>query len=286
MFQAGELPQTRLLIQTRRRTICYRNAERFCGILLILLWLAGLAGSAQTSNSVQGAQRFAEYCSGCHGADGKGGAKAASLAMTLSVMTRSDAELEGIVRDGTSEGMPSFAQIGDDNISAIVQYLRTSGEGSSASAVAVSGDVPVGRDLYFGKARCASCHRIDGDGGFIASDLTAWSRTHTPDAIRQAITSPDNPVPRGSRVATVTTQQGKKLSGVLRYEDNFSVALQTLDGRYHLLSKKNLTGVEYSGHSLMPRDYAEQLTSRELNDIVSFLVVTGRSTSVDTAPPH
>ena len=85
-----------------------------------------------------------EYCAGCHGTDGKGGDKAASLAITLSVMTRSDSELEQIVRDGTTEGMPPFGQIGDANIHAIVGYLHAM-EGSSASAsagaVVVTGDV-------------------------------------------------------------------------------------------------------------------------------------------------
>jgi len=314
MSQESETPQTFPYDQTLRPVLCCSRALIFLRITTtpetayrrartraqisgcargILFWLfvgviSPAALSAQT-HAEQGAQRFMEYCAGCHGTDGKGGDKAASLAMTLSVMTRSDSELEQIVREGTMEGMPPFSQIGDANIHAIVGYLHAM-EGSSASAsagaVVVTGDVHAGRSLYFGKARCAACHRINGDGGFIASDLTAFSQTHTADGILQAITKPDNPVAGTSRVATLTTIHGTRLTGVLRYEDDFSLALQTEDGRYHLLSKNELTAVAYSGHSLIPRDYADQLSSRELNDLVSFLIVAGRSSGIDSTPPH
>jgi alcohol dehydrogenase (cytochrome c) len=89
-------------------------------LVFLLLFPASLA-SAQTD----GAPQFAANCSACHGADGKGGDKASAIATTLSVITHSDADLARILHDGTDEGMPSFAQIGDANIAAIVRYLRT-----------------------------------------------------------------------------------------------------------------------------------------------------------------
>jgi len=222
-----------------------------------------------------------EYCAGCHGADAKGGSKVVSLATTLSVMTRSDAELTRIVHDGTTEGMPPFAQIGEANIRAVVHYLRKI-EGKLAPTSIpterpVTGEVNVGRVLYFGKAQCSTCHMISGHGGFIASDLTTYGQSRPADAILQAITTPDTPLAPSSRVVSVTTTTGLKLTGVLRYEDNFSVAMQTEDGRYHLLTRSDLTDVHYTDHSLMPRDYGTRLTSKELNDLVGFLIVASRS---------
>jgi len=221
-----------------------------------------------------------EYCAGCHGDDGKGGNKVVSLATTLSVMTHSDAELTRIVHDGTTEGMPPFAQIGDENIRAVVHYLRIiEGKSATPSApteTAVTGDVTAGRMLYFGKAQCSTCHMVKGHGGFIASDLTTYGRSRSADAILQAITTPDTPLVPSSRVVSVMTKTGLKLTGVLRYEDNFSLALQMEDGRYHLLTRSDLTDVHYTDHSLMPRDYGTRLTSKELNDLVSFLIVVSR----------
>ena len=93
------------------------------------------AAQAQPEGGDRGARQYAANCSGCHGADGKGGDKAVSVATTLSLMTLSDAELARILHDGTSEGMPPFAQIGDANIAAIVRYLRSLEVASLPAAV-------------------------------------------------------------------------------------------------------------------------------------------------------
>jgi len=42
-----------------------------------------------------------------------------------SVVALSDADLIKVVQDGTPAGMPSFSQLGDANIRAVVDYLRT-----------------------------------------------------------------------------------------------------------------------------------------------------------------
>ncbi len=56
---------------------------------------------------------------------------------------------------------------------------------------------------------------IQGKGGFIASDLTAYGRSHVANAIEQAIVTPDTPLAPDARVVEVQTKTGKKLSGVV-----------------------------------------------------------------------
>lgn len=244
-------------------------------------------GHAQGSEADQGVQRFMEYCAGCHGADARGGDKAPSLVSRANSLNRSDSELFRIVRDGTKGGMPSFAQIGDANIRAVVQFLRVienNAPAKSASAeAAVTGDAESGRTLYFGKAQCSRCHLMQGKGGFIANNLTTYARNRSADEILKAITTPDIPLAPASQVVTVTTRTGQKLTGVLRNEDNFNLELQSEDGRYHLLDRSAVTDVHYTEHSLMPRDYAARLSPQELNDIVSFLIVSGRNPRAEKA---
>ena len=258
-----------------------RRAAHVIFLTMFVILAALSKAHGQRDAPTDGSRSFTEYCAGCHGDDAKGGSKVISLATTLSVMTHSDAELTRIVHDGTTEGMPPFAQIGDANIRAVVHYLRMI-EGKPAPTstpreTPVTGDASAGRALYFGKALCSTCHMIKGQGGFIALDLTTYGRSRSADAILQAITAPDNPFAPSSRVVSVITRTGLKLTGVLRYQDNFNVALQTEDGRYHLLARSDLTDVHYTDHSLMPRDYGTRLTPKELNDLVSFLIVAGRS---------
>jgi alcohol dehydrogenase (cytochrome c) len=118
-------------------------------LFFLLLFVAmPTAMRAQPDGGDRGAQQYTANCSACHGADAKGGDKAAAVATTLSLMTLSDEELARILRQGTAEGMPPFAQIGDANITAIVSYLRTlempaSAEHSvvSAAAAALTGRI-------------------------------------------------------------------------------------------------------------------------------------------------
>ena len=165
---------------------------------MFLFGCAFLDVHAQRSDAGQGVQRFMEYCAGCHGADARGGDKAPALVSASNTTNRSDSELFRIVHDGTKGGMPPFAQIGDANIRAVVQFLRrleNSAASKSASAEAtVTGDVDAGRTLYFGKAQCSKCHLMQGKGGFIARNLTAYGRNRTADEILHAITTPDTPL--------------------------------------------------------------------------------------------
>ena len=238
-------------------------------------------GHAQGSEEGQGVQRFIEYCAGCHGADAKGGDKAPPLLSAAGPLNRSDSEFFRIVRDGTTGGMPPFAQIGDANIRALLQFLRkleSNGASKPVSAeVAATGDADLGRALYFGKAQCSRCHLIQGKGGFIASSLTSYGRNRGVDEILKAITTPDTPLAPSSQVVTVTTNTGQELTGVLRNEDNFNLELQSEDGRFHFLARSATKDVHYTQHSLMPRDFATRLSAKELNDIVSFLIASSRN---------
>jgi putative heme-binding domain-containing protein len=231
------------------------------------------------------AQQFEANCAVCHASDGNGG-KGPALT-TANVVGMSDAALIKAVHDGTAAGMPPFAQLGDENIAAMVHYLRTlQGQSDTSATGAVAGDATAGRALYFGRAQCSSCHTIQGNGGFIASDLTAYGRSHAADAIRKAIITPDDPLAPDARVIEVRTKNGKKLAGVMRNEDSFNIVLQTEDGRYHFFARGDLADVQYTDHSLMPHTYGTRLTASELTDIIRFLIVTGQSTPAEPAPSH
>lgn len=244
-----------------------------------------MLAQGQGNGANPGAEQFARNCASCHGADGRGGDKAPAIATMPTVVALSDADLIKIVHDGTQAGMPAFPQLGDDGIRAVVDYLRTlQGKTSSnAPAAAVIGDSNSGHTLFFGKAQCSSCHMVGGAGGFIASELTTYGQSHNEDAIIKAIVTPDNPLVPTSRVVEVRTKSGQKLTGVVRSEDNFNLELQTQDGRFHFLARNTLADVQYTDHSLMPHDYGTRLTPAELNDIASYLIVTGKA--APASPP-
>jgi len=258
---------------------------KFALALSAMLAPCAAPGAAQAQGSaVAGARRYTQFCAGCHGVDGRGGDKALSLVTNQSLMNRPDSDLFRIVHDGTANGMPPFAQIGDPNISAVIHYLRSLEEDVAANGAAprapIAGNADAGRALFFGSAGCSQCHMVRGEGGFIAANLTTYAQNRSGNAVLQAITEPDSPLGTASRVVNVTTNSGEKVRGVLRNEDEFNLAIQSEDGRYHFFSRSDLAEINYSDHSLMPSDYDTRLTTKELDDIVSFLMASGRGSKL------
>jgi len=226
------------------------------------------------SVSASGQPLFASNCASCHGLDGRGGERAPNIAQNSEIQRVSDTALTRIVQDGvTGMGMPAFHSLTASEVKAIVLYLRTL-QGVHQAA-ALPGDTKRGKEIFFGKAGCSACHMVGGSGGFIASDLSGFARTHSTAEIRSAITKPSASIDRPSVV--VTTREGGSYAGRIRDEDNFSLQLQTLDGSFHFFARSDLERVEPDPQGLMPTDYGSTLSRKELDDLVSYLIVSAQA---------
>ena len=148
----------------------------------------------------------------------------------------------------------------------------------------VKGDPRRGEKLFFEKAQCGDCHMLAGKGGFIGSDLSDLARAHSPEQIREAIVHPNDKLLAEHEVVSVETAEGKRLSGLVRNEDNFSLQLQGTDGEFHLLMKSQITKMERTGRSLMPADYGTRLSSAELVDLVRYIARYGRRVEAPSGP--
>ncbi|HTH52685.1 MAG TPA: c-type cytochrome [Edaphobacter sp.] len=229
--------------------------------------------ATSSAHADAGAKTFSTYCSGCHGADGRGGERAPNIATTRNIVAMSDDDLVAIVTKGVSgSGMPAFGFLGDPAIKDVIAHLRDL-QGKN-STVKISGDPKAGQALFFGQAGCSQCHMVKGEGGFIATDLTDYANGIAPDVIATAITKPDAVLAPTSTVVEAVLPNGQQVSGLARAEDNFTITLQTTDGRWHTFEKSKLKDLKYTDHSIHPRDYASRLSSKELDDLVSYLTAS------------
>jgi cytochrome c oxidase cbb3-type subunit 3 len=89
------------------------------------------------------------------------------------------------------------------------------------------------------------------------------------------ITDPKNKLPAQSNATTVVTRTGDKVTGMVRSNDNFSIALQTLDGSFQFFQKSDLQQIDLEAHSLMPDNYGSILNRDELNNLISYLLSVG-----------
>jgi cytochrome c oxidase cbb3-type subunit III len=233
---------------------------------------------------IAGRQVFATTCASCHGLDGRGGERAPNILIRPEVQRMSDADIARVIRDGTpSKKMPAFGSSFDAaTLRELTAYVRSLLQ-TNRQSTKLPGDPAAGRTLFFGKAGCSECHMVNGKGGFLGADLSAYAHSHSADDIRQAITDPNKNSARQQKTVSITTRDGQHFTGIARNEDNFSIQLQTPDGAFHLLMRSDLAELKYEPRSLMPADYSQRLTARELDDIISFLMNAAATNSKATA---
>ena len=253
----------------------------FCLLAIAAIAVSGQKRPGATASKTSAAglleakRTFDTACASCHGLDAHGGERGPDLVSRPEIVRKTDAELLKVLTDGrTAAGMPSFASYAPARLSALVGYLRSL-QGRT-KVLALPGDPTRGKVLFFGKAKCAECHMISGQGGFFGRDLTSYAERMSADDIRAAIVHPNRDLdPRHGLVAVILADS-TTLSGMARNEDNFSLQLQTPDGVFHLLNKSDIKDLSYTGLSPMPSDYGVILSPGELNDLVSYLLDTSR----------
>lgn len=218
----------------------------------------------------QGKQLLASNCASCHGMDGKGSERAPNITDSPYMRQLSDAQIKDIIANGIpGTGMPAFHSLADSSISDLIAYLRN-GAGA-ANTAKLPGTPKNGEAIFFGQAGCSKCHMIAGHGGFIASDLTEYARTHSVDQVREAIVG-NSSAEKRTRLATAVLRNGKKYVGRVRNEDNFSLQLQGLDGAFHFFARSELKKLDYDPQPMMPASIGSSLSASELNDLISYLL--------------
>lgn len=222
-----------------------------------------------------GQQVFSSICASCHGLDGKGAERGPDIVTRAEITLLSDDDMLKILRFGVpGKGMPPFAALGNPKLSAVMKYLR--GLQGSVALARVAGDPTLGKEIFYGKAKCSECHMVNGAGGFLGPELSTYAQSHSSADIRSAIVSPEkNASPRHPQ-ATVSTKDGQVYEGLVRNEDNFSVQLQSSDGAFHLFGKNELSALEYRHESLMPANYGSKLSAAELNALVAYLTAVAQ----------
>jgi cytochrome c oxidase cbb3-type subunit III len=248
------------------------------GLLSITNLRAQQTASSTTAADVQGSTLFDSNCGSCHGSDGRGGEHGPDIATAADVQRLADSDLVAIATNGVpGTGMPGFDWLGKEKLTAIVRYLRTL-QGRQAE-IALPGNPKAGEVVFFGRARCSECHMVNGKGGFIASDLSLYGTHESAAQIRSVILDPERNLPPQKKATTVVTHAGKKFTGMLKVDDNFSVSIQTIDGDFRRFQKSQLTRIDVGSYSLMPGNYGSMLNDKQINDLVSYLLHTGNENS-------
>ncbi len=211
---------------------------------------------------------YLERCAVCHGQDAKG-SMAANLVRSRSVVRGSDAALFRIlVRGIPGTEMPPQADLEEGQVWQLVSYLHSLARPGLQPPV--PGDVDAGREL-FRAVGCAGCHRVDGEGGFWGPALDSIAARKTSAQIRSDVVEPGSVVSEGFRMVVAETADGRRIEGLLKNQDTFSVQILGRDGTYAFLARSDIRKLETISESAMPGDYGRTLRGEQLQDLLAFL---------------
>jgi putative heme-binding domain-containing protein len=134
------------------------------------------------------------------------------------------------------------------------------------------GDVRRGQAVFNSpKAACASCHAIGYLGGTVSPDLTHVGAIRAERDLLEAIVLPSASFVRSYEPVQVTTRSGKVYNGVLKKDAPDEVELATSATERVRLARDEIEDVQPSKVSIMPAGLDQQLTPRDLADLVAFL---------------
>ncbi|HZT29687.1 MAG TPA: PQQ-dependent dehydrogenase, methanol/ethanol family [Bryobacteraceae bacterium] len=241
--------------------------------VLLLLSACG-ACAAQVSRDPQqielGRATFRIYCSPCHGIRAQGG-RGPDLTRGTYANGDQDADLFRVISRGVpGTEMVSFSSDLDEaNIWRVISFIRSA---ARPEAAAVRGDAPAGEKLFWGKGGCGQCHVVGNRGGRLGPELTRVGRQRSLAYLRESVVSPSADLTSGYETVTVTSRNGRRIVGVQKSLDNFSVQLMDAGEQIRSFRRSEVAAVTREQRSLMPDTYGRLFSETELNDLLAYLV--------------
>ena len=237
---------------------------------LFCLWAAApmvFAAPPPQSRPSTGSAQFATNCAICHGGDARGGERGPSLLGAR----RSKKQILQIIRSGRPGGMPPF-HLAPENESALVNFVYSLNAPASQSTL--TGNASAGKDYFWGKGGCGSCHMIYGRGGVKGPDLTTTGQRLPARRIKEALENPGGTP--GYQVVSVQLKDGSSLRGFARNQSSYDLQLQDFEGHFHFLQQSDIVRIDQDKKPLMP---SVHLDKTDMDDLLAYL-------SSPTPPAH
>ena len=216
-----------------------------------------------------GAVIYSRTCANCHGLSGTG-VGGIDLHRGLLPRARTDAALRTVITTGFPQaGMPPF-RMTEDELRAVVAFVRAGWETTSDPPPVTPGDVARGKALTEGKGACLSCHRVNDRGSFSGPDLTDIGRARSLGSIWKSLVDPSASMRPINRPVRVVMKDGKVVTGRRLNEDTYTVQLMGENGQLIGLVKSELKEYAVGTTSPMP-SFKNTLTAPELADVLAYM---------------
>ena len=141
-----------------------------------------------------------------------------------------------------------------------------------AKTLTVDGNPERGRQVFFSKkVGCAGCHRMEGQGGAVGPDLSQIGRFRDPRALMEAVVFPSSTIVPDYRSFTISTREGKTVSGMIVRETSDAIYLRTYELAEIRVARADVEDMAPSKVSIMPQGLEKTMSEQELADLLEFL---------------
>jgi putative heme-binding domain-containing protein len=225
----------------------------------------GVYGAADVE---AGSRLYANQCALCHGPNGDG-ITGVDLRRGQFRRFMSDDDIAAAIATGVpGAGMPSFG-FQPAEVNSLIAFIRA-GFDLSGTAVRV-GQASRGKVAFEGKGKCASCHRVNGQGPRVAPDLSDIGAVRSPAALQRSLVDPTSAMLPINRPVTAVARDGRTIRGRRLNEDTFSVQLIDEQEKLISLMKADLKRYELGKTSPMP-PAGSALSGDDVADLVAYLL--------------
>jgi len=176
---------------------------------------------------------------------------------------------------------------GEEDIDAIMQFkdmIPEAGGGEGGVEIKpwappLPADPVAGEKLFFdinGPAGCVKCHTIMNKGAKVCPDLTGIGAVQLPEYFVESILQPSAVIVNGFETVYLVDIDGVPYSGIIKRDTETELDLAVDEGgseiTVYTFGKDEIEEMAKQDVSMMPGNFSEMLSAKQLYDIVSFLV--------------
>jgi putative heme-binding domain-containing protein len=137
------------------------------------------------------------------------------------------------------------------------------------SALRLKGVANRGRQVFL--AKCAACHRVNGEGNDLGANLAA-AKTPGQENMLASIVEPNAKVVSGYGTHVATMRDGENVIGVLKAETDSSIVLDQPGRGRTVLPRGNVIGLQVNSWSLMPEGLEQGMDGQGMADLLAYLM--------------
>jgi len=139
--------------------------------------------------------------------------------------------------------------------------------------VKAGGDAARGKAVF--KEQCGKCHMHSGAGGRVGPELTGMA-VHPAHELLIHILDPNRSVEGNYRAYTVSTDDGRVVTGLLASESRTAIEIVDAEGKRVVIQRDEIDQFQPSPNSLMPVGFEKQIAPAGFADLLAFLTARGR----------